>query len=178
MDEQATQAYWYVVHTYSGYENKVAKDLETMVKNRRLQDLIQEVKVPTEMVPELKDGKERLVERKVFPGYVLVKMVMTDDTWYVVRNVRGCTGFVGPAGEKPIPLSQAEVDRLGVENTAELTVSYKEGDIVRIRTGSMTGSVGKVASLNKEARQVTVLITMFGGRETPTTLSLDQVELI
>ena len=98
MEDQATRAYWYAVHTYSGYENKVAKDLETMAQNRRMTDLIQEVKVPTEMVPEIKDGKEKLVERKIFPGYVLVKMVMTTDTWYVVRNVRGCTGFVGPAG--------------------------------------------------------------------------------
>ena len=100
----AEQALWYVVHTYSGYENKVATNLETIVENRRLQDLIQEVKVPVEMVPELKDGKERLVERKLFPGYVLVKMVMTDESWYIVRNCRGVTGFVGPSS-KPEPLS-------------------------------------------------------------------------
>ncbi len=97
MEDQANEALWYVVHTYSGYENKVATDLAKMVENRRLQDLICEIRVPTETVPEIKDGKERMVERKLFPGYVLVKMVMNDDTWYVVRNSRGCTGFVGPA---------------------------------------------------------------------------------
>ena len=97
MEEQTNEALWYVVHTYSGYENKVANDLQTMVENRHLQDLICDIKVPTEMVPEIKDGKERMVEHKLFPGYVLVKMVMNDDTWYVVRNTRGCTGFVGPA---------------------------------------------------------------------------------
>ena len=109
----AEQALWYVVHTYSGYENKVATNLETIVENRRLQDLIQEVKVPVEMVPELKDGKERLVERKLFPGYVLVKMVMTDESWYIVRNCRGVTGFVGPSS-KPEPLSDEEAEKLGM----------------------------------------------------------------
>ena len=116
----AQEGLWYVVHTYSGYENKVAQNLETLVENRRLHDLIQEVRVPTEIVPEVKDGVTREVERKLFPGYVLVKMVMTDDSWYVVRNTRGVTGFVGPSS-KPVPLTQAEVDALGVETTtAEL----------------------------------------------------------
>lgn len=114
MEEQSNEALWYVVHTYSGYENKVATDLQTMVDNRRLQDLICDIKVPTEMVPEIKDGKEHMVERKLFPGYVLVKMIMNDDTWYVVRNTRGCTGFVGPAS-KPVPLSPEEVEKMGVE---------------------------------------------------------------
>ena len=112
MEEQSNEALWYVVHTYSGYENKVATDLQTMVENRRLQDLICDIKVPTEMVPEIKDGKERMVEHKLFPGYVLVKMVMNDDTWYVVRNTRGCTGFVGPAS-KPVPLTAEEVEKMG-----------------------------------------------------------------
>ena len=178
MEDQATRAYWYAVHTYSGYENKVAKDLETMAQNRRMTDLIQEVKVPTEMVPEIKDGKEKLVERKIFPGYVLVKMVMTTDTWYVVRNVRGCTGFVGPAGEDPLPLTQAEVDKLGVEapvESAELTLDYKEGDSVELLAGVMKGFAGQVASIDLAAKKVKVLIS-FAGRQTPAELDLDQVK--
>ena len=111
---ETEQAMWYVVHTYSGYEKKVSQNLEKMVENRRLEHLIHEVKVPVEMVPEIKDGKERIVEHKLFPGYVLVKMIMTDESWYIVRNTRGVTGFVG-ASTKPIPLSQDEVDKLGVE---------------------------------------------------------------
>ena len=130
MEEQSNEALWYVVHTYSGYENKVANDLQTMVENRRLQDLICDIKVPTEMVPEIKDGKERMVEHKLFPGYVLVKMVMNDDTWYVVRNTRGCTGFVGPAS-KPVPLTAEEVEKMGVEKAAPLTVDFKVGARLR-----------------------------------------------
>ena len=117
----ADESRWYVVHTYSGYENKVASNLETTVQNRQLQDLIQEVRVPTETVTEVKDNKRRDVERKIFPGYVLVKMVLTDESWYVVRNIRGCTGFVGPSS-KPIPLSDEEVLRLGIEKR-EIKVS-------------------------------------------------------
>ena len=118
MEEQSNEALWYVVHTYSGYENKVANDLQTMVENRHLQDLICDIKVPVEMVPEIdKNGKQKMVEHKLFPGYVLVKMVMNDDTWYVVRNTRGCTGFVGPAS-KPVPLSAEEVEKMGVEKAA------------------------------------------------------------
>ena len=169
----AEQAMWYVVHTYSGYENKVAQDLETMVENRRLQDLICEVKVPVEMVPEIKDGKERVVERKLFPGYVLVKMVMTDDTWYVVRNTRGVTGFVG-ASSKPLPLSQEEVDKLGVE-TAELTVDYQVDDNVEIAAGPLGGCVGVVKSIDLTAGKVQVVVSMFG-RETPAELELNQVK--
>ena len=134
MEEQTNEALWYVVHTYSGYENKVANDLQTMVENRHLQDLICDIKVPTEMVPEIKDGKERMVEHKLFPGYVLVKMVMNDDTWYVVRNTRGCTGFVGPAS-KPVPLSAEEVEKMGVEKAAPLTVDFNVGDTVQITAG-------------------------------------------
>lgn len=108
------EARWYVVHTYSGYENKVASNLETTVENRNLGHLIQEIRVPTEKVTEIKDNKSREVERKVFPGYVIVKMIMNDDSWYIVRNIRGCTGFVGPSS-KPVPLTDEEVERLGVE---------------------------------------------------------------
>ncbi len=166
------QAQWYVVHTYSGYENKVAKDLETMVENRRLQNLIQDVKVPIEMVPEIKDGKERMVEHKLFPGYVLVKMIMTDESWYIVRNTRGCTGFVGPAS-KPVPLSQEEVDKLGVESTGTVTVDYQVGDNVEITAGPLQGFIGLVEQLDLTAQKVKV--SMFG-RETPAELELNQVK--
>ena len=147
MEEQSNEALWYVVHTYSGYENKVATDLQTMVENRRLQDLICDIKVPTEMVPEIKDGKERMVEHKLFPGYVLVKMVMNDDTWYVVRNTRGCTGFVGPAS-KPVPLTAEEVEKMGVEKAAPLTVDFNVGDTVQITAGPLEGFMGLVEGID------------------------------
>ena len=120
------EARWYVVHTYSGYENKVASNLETTVENRNLGHLIQEIRVPTEKVTEIKDNKSREVERKVFPGYVIVKMIMNDDSWYIVRNIRGCTGFVGPSS-KPVPLTDEEVERLGVE-IKNVEVDYNVGD--------------------------------------------------
>ncbi len=170
----AEQAMWYVVHTYSGYENKVATNLETIVENRRLQDLIQEVKVPVEMVPELKDGKERLVERKLFPGYVLVKMVMTDESWYIVRNCRGVTGFVGPSS-KPEPLSDAEVEKLGMNVQAELTLDYVVGDNVQITAGPLEGFVGVVDEIDLQAQKVRVKVSMFG-RETPAELELNQAK--
>ena len=170
----AEQALWYVVHTYSGYENKVATNLETIVENRRLQDLIQEVKVPVEMVPELKDGKERLVERKLFPGYVLVKMVMTDESWYIVRNCRGVTGFVGPSS-KPEPLSDEEAEKLGMNTKAELTLDYAVGDNVQIIGGPLEGFVGVVDEIDLQAQKVKVKVSMFG-RETPAELELGQVK--
>lgn len=169
------QAQWYVVHTYSGYENKVAQNLTTIIENRRLQELIQEVRVPTEVVPDIKDGKERMVERKLFPGYVLVKMVMTDDSWYVVRNTRGVTGFVGPSS-KPIPLTQAEVDSLGVD-TSETSVDYEVGDSVEVLTGPLEGFVGLVESIDRDSGKVNVKVSMFG-RETPAELELAQVKPI
>lgn len=170
----AEQAMWYVVHTYSGYENKVATNLETIVENRRLQELIHEVKVPIEMVPELKDGKERMVERKLFPGYVLVKMLMTDESWYIVRNCRGVTGFVGPSS-KPVPLSQAEVDALGVDTQRELTVDYAVGDNVEITAGPLEGFIGLVEKIDLAAGKVHVKVSMFG-RETPAELELNQAK--
>ena len=172
----AEQAMWYVVHTYSGYENKVATNLETIVENRRLQDLIHEVRVPTEQVAELKDGKERMVERKLFPGYVLVKMVMTDESWYIVRNCRGVTGFVGPSS-KPVPLSQSEVDALGVDTHEQLTVDYEVGDNVEITAGPLAGFVGVVNAIDIPKNQVRVTVSMFG-RETPAELELAQVKPI
>ena len=169
----ADESRWYVVHTYSGYENKVASNLETTVQNRQLQDLIQEVRVPTETVTEVKDNKRRDVERKIFPGYVLVKMILTDESWYVVRNIRGCTGFVGPSS-KPIPLSEDEVLRLGIEKR-EIKVSYQVGDSVQIIDGPLDGFVGTVDEMDLEKNMVRVTVSMFG-RETPVELELDQVE--
>ena len=169
----ADESRWYVVHTYSGYENKVASNLETTVQNRQLQDLIQEVRVPTETVTEVKDNKRRDVERKIFPGYVLVKMILTDESWYVVRNIRGCTGFVGPSS-KPIPLSEEEVLRLGIEKR-EIKVSYQVGDSVQIIDGPLDGFVGTLDEMDLEKNMVRVTVSMFG-RETPVELELDQVE--
>ena len=171
----ADEAKWYVVHTYSGYENKVASNLEKTVENRNLQDLITEVRVPTETVTEIKDNKTRDVERKIFPGYVLVKMVLTDESWYVVRNIRGCTGFVGPSSD-PIPLTDAEVAALGVE-TKQVEVSYGVGDSVQIIDGPLEGFVGIVEELDTEKNRVRVTVSMFG-RETPVELELDQAEMV
>ena len=170
----ADEAKWYVVHTYSGYENKVASTLQTTVENRGLQDMIQDVKVPTEMVSEVKDdGSVKEVERKLFPGYVFVKMVYTDETWYVVRNIRGCTGFVGPSS-KPVPLTEAEVYKMGVE-TRVVEVSYSVGDQVRIIDGPLEDFVGIVDELDTDRNYVKVTISMFG-RETPVELELNQAE--
>lgn len=167
------EALWYVVHTYSGYEKKVAQNLMTIVENRRLQELIQEVKVPTEIVPDIKDGKEREVERKLFPGYVLVKMVMTDDSWYIVRNTRGVTGFVGP-NSKPVALTPQEVEALGVD-VRETTVDYAVGDSVEVLSGPLEGFVGLVESIDRANGKVNVKVSMFG-RETPAELELKQVK--
>lgn len=170
MDEQAK---WYVVHTFSGYENKVATNLEKIVENRHLQDKIQEVRIPTETVVEIKDEVRKEVERKIFPSYVLVKMVMSDDSWFVVRNVRGCTGFVGPNGE-PVPLTDAEVAALGVEKK-EIVVNYREGDTVRIVDGPLANFSGTVDEIDRDKNMVRVTISMFG-RETSVELQLEQVE--
>lgn len=168
-------AKWYVVHTYSGYENKVAANLDKIVENRKLQDMIADIKIPTETVVEIKDNVKKEVERKIFPGYVLVKMVMTDDTWYIVRNIRGVTGFVGP-GSKPVPLTDAEVRQLGVEKK-EIVVNYGEGDNVRIVDGPLEGFVGVVEELSVEKNRVRVTVSMFG-RGTPVELELAQVDLL
>lgn len=170
-----SDANWYVVHTYSGYENKVATNLETIVENQKLQDLIQEVKVPTETVTEVKDNKQREVERKIFPGYVLVKMILTEDSWFVVRNIRGVTGFVGPSS-KPVPLTEKEVEALGVEKK-EIVVNFKEGDSVKIIDGPLEGFMGVVEQVEADKNLVRVNTTMFG-RETPVELELFQVEPI
>ena len=172
--EMAEEGLWYVVHTYSGYENKVAQNLETLVENRRLHDLIQEVKVPTEIVPEIKDGVKREVERKLFPGYVLVKMVMTDECWHIVRNIRGVTGFLG-SGNTPIPLSESDIAALGVEKR-EIVVGYEVGDSVKITDGALESFLGTVEEIDLDRSKVRVVVSMFG-RETPVELELDQVEV-
>ena len=147
----ADEAKWYVVHTYSGYENKVASNLEKTVENRQLQELIQEIRVPTEQVTEItEDGRRKEVERKIFPGYVIVKMIMTDESWYAVRNIRGCTGFVGPSS-KPVPLTETEVARLGIEQR-EIEVSYKVGDSVNITDGPLEGFIGVVEEMDPEKK--------------------------
>ena len=167
---------WYVIHTYSGYENKVADSIEKIVENRGLQDFIYEVKIPTETVTEVKDGKERQYERKIFPGYVLVKMIVTDDSWFVVRNIRGVTGFVGATSTAPVPLSDKEVEALGVENN-EVLVSFKVGDSVNIIDGPLEGFVGVVDEIEPDKNYVKVILSMFG-RETPVELELTQIELV
>lgn len=168
----AETAKWYVVHTYSGYENKVATNIETVVENQGLQALIEEVRVPTEKVVELKDDKEREVERKIFPGYVLVKMILTDDSWYVIRNIRGVTGFVGP-GSKPIPLTEKEVAALGVE-TVTVEVNYAVGDTVSVVNGPLEGFVGVVNAIDTDKKIVTITVSMFG-RDNQVELALNQV---
>ena len=160
-------AKWYVIHTYSGYENKVAQNIEKVVENRKLHDLIHEVRVPTETVTEITDGKTKEVERKTYPGYVLVKMVVTDDSWYVVRNTRGCTGFVGPASE-PTPLSDDEVKQLFGIDVSSVQVNFKEGDSVRISGTAMDGFIGIVQSINLDEKIVGYIkLQIAAGKATP-----------
>ena len=171
-----SSANWYVVHTYSGYENKVATNIEKVVENRGLQDLIFEVEVPTETVVEHKDnGKTVEVERKIFPSYVLIKMIITDESWYVVRNTRGVTGFVGP-GSEPVPLTAAEVAALGVESKV-VEVNLNVGDSIKIVDGPFSGFVGKVEEVDAEKLRLKAVISMFG-RDTSVELELYQVEAI
>ncbi len=172
----AEAAKWYVVQTYSGYENTVKATIEKTVESRHLQEIIHAVSIPLETVTEISDsGVAKTVERKVFPGYVLVKMVMSDESWYIVRNVRGVTGFVG-SGTKPTPLSEDEVYKLGMEKK-EIVVGYGVGDTVRIADGPLTSFTGVVDALDMEKNKVRVVVSMFG-RETPVELELDQVEVI
>ena len=172
----ADNANWYVVHTYSGYENTVKATIEKYVENRGMQSLIHEISIPLETVTEITDNGPKEVERKVFPGYVLVKMVMTDDAWYIIKNVRGVTGFVTSGSTKPTPLTEDEVIQLGVEKR-EIVVGYKVGDTVRIMDGPLTSFSGIVEELDVEKNRVRVTVSMFG-RETPVELELDQVETL
>ena len=169
----AETAKWYVVHTYSGYENTVKATIEKTVESRSLQDQILAVSIPLETVTEITDNGPKTVERKVFPGYVLVKMVMTDETWHLVRNVRGVTGFVG-SGNKPIPLTEAEIASLGVEKK-EVVVNYAVGDNVRITDGALESFLGVVEEIDLERQKVRVIVSMFG-RETPVELNFTEVK--
>ena len=169
-----SEAKWYVVHTYSGYENKVASSLEAVIENRNLRDMIQDVRIPVETVVEIKDGKRKETENKLYPSYVFVKMILTDETWYIVRNTRGVTGFVGP-GSKPVPLSDEEVINLGIEKRT-VEVNYKEGDFVNILSGPFDGYSGVVDSIDLVKEVVVVMISMLG-RETPVELGLNQIEV-
>lgn len=171
----AESAKWYVIHTYSGYENAVKTSIEKLVNGRGMEDMILRMEIPMETVTEVTDaGATKEVERKVFPGYVMIKMVMTDDTWHLVRNVRGVTGFVGSAN-KPIPLSEDEVLAMGMEKH-EIVVKYGVGDHVRIIDGPLSTFTGVVEEIEPEKNRVSVMVSMFG-RETPVELELDQVEV-
>ena len=169
----ADNAQWYVVHTYSGYENTVKATIEKYVDNRNLLDLIREISIPLETVTEITDNGPKEVTRKVFPGYVLVKMVLNDETWHIVRNIRGVTGFLGE-GNKAIPLSEEDVLALGVEKR-EIVVSYQVGETVRITDGALESFLGVVDEIDLERNKVRVVVSMFG-RETPVELELDQIE--
>ncbi len=169
----AEEAKWYVVHTYSGYENKVKANIEKSVENRGISDMIQSVEVPLEDVIEEKNGVEKIVKRKVFPGYVVIKMVMNDESWFVVRNTRGVTGFVGP-GSKPVPLSDEEVEKMGVEKVRMAEMDVSAGDHVDVKSGPLEGFSGIVESVDAARRKVVVRISMFG-KETPTEIDYNSI---
>ncbi|MDR0839160.1 MAG: transcription termination/antitermination protein NusG [Oscillospiraceae bacterium] len=170
-----TDAMWYVVHTYSGYENAVATTVEKAAENRGMTDLILEVKIPTETVTELVDGQQKTMERKTFPGYVLIKMVMTDNSWHLVRNVRGVTGFVG-SSNKAIPLTEEEIRAMDLE-TREIVVGYEVGGSVKVIDGPLQGFLGTVEEIETDKSRVRVIVSMFG-RETPVDLDFDQIEAV
>ncbi len=175
MSEEMAQGKWYVAHTYSGYENKVKANIDKAIVNRHLEDQIFEVRVPVQEVPEMKNGKRKTVTRKMFPGYVLVNMIMNDDTWYVVRNTTGVTGFVGP-GSKPVPLTDIEMRDLGIRTEVkEIEVDFEVGDTVNIIGGVWKDTVGVVAAMNPNKQMVTINVELFG-RETPVEISFVDVQ--
>ena len=174
VDLGSEEARWYVIHTYSGHENKVKDNMESMVKNQDLGDMIFDVQVPMEDYVEEKEGVKKLKDRKMFPSYVLVKMIMNDKSWYVVRNTRGVTGFVGP-GSKPIPLSDEEVQNLGVSRVEQTMDTYAIGDRVKVLTGPFEDFIGTVESLDTEKQKVKVSISMFGR---DTMVELDENQLV
>ena len=170
---ETENAKWYVVHTYSGYENKVKADIEKTIENRKLQDQILEVSVPVEESTEIKDGVQKAVTRKLFPGYVLLNMVMNDVTWYVVRNTRGVTGFVGP-GSKPVPLSEEEMKYLGV-NKGTVVIDVEVGDTIQVVSGAWEGTVGNIKAINTSKQTVTIDVDIFG-RTTSVEISFVDIE--
>jgi transcriptional antiterminator NusG len=167
------EAHWYVVHTYSGYENKVKANIDKTIENRHLEDQILEVRVPMQDVVELKNGAKKQVSKKMFPGYVLINMIMNDDTWYVVRNTRGVTGFVGP-GSKPVPLTEVEIRTLGIK-ADNIVVDFAEGDTVVIIGGVWKDTVGVIQTMNEGKQIVTINVDLFG-RETPVEISFSDVK--
>ncbi|MDR0738916.1 MAG: transcription termination/antitermination protein NusG [Oscillospiraceae bacterium] len=173
---QEIEPKWYVVHTHSGYENKVASNIEKVVRAHGLSDFVREVFIPTQVVSEIKNNETREVEKKVFPGYLLIKMVLNNDTWYAMRNIKGCTGFVG-ASTKPIPLTDDEVKKFGANREKIIEVSYKVGDSVQIMSGPLEDLIGTVTKLDKQNNCVSVVVSMFG-RETPVELELNQVKAL
>ena len=174
MADTNSEARWYVAHTYSGYENKVKVDIEKTIENRNLQDQIFEVSVPVQSTVELKNGVEKKIDKKIFPGYVLVHMIMNEETWYVVRNTRGVTGFVGP-GSKPVPLSDEEVAMLGSREEQDVVINFAEGDTIVVVSGAWKDTVGVIKAINPSKRSVTINVEMFG-RETPVELSYVEVK--
>ena len=166
------EAHWYVVHTYSGYENKVKANIDKTIENRHLEDQILEVRVPMQDVVELKNGANKTVSKKMFPGYVLINMVMNDDTWYVVRNTRGVTGFVGP-GSKPVPLSEAEMKPLGIKSD-NVSIDFTEGDTIVVVAGAWKDTVGAVYKIDYNKQTVTINVELFG-RDTPVEISFSEV---
>ena len=168
-----SEAKWYVVHTYSGYENKVKANIEKTIENRHLEDQILEVRVPLQDVMEMKNGSARQVQKKMFPGYVLLNMVMNDDTWYVVRNTRGVTGFVGP-GSKPVPLTEAEMLPLGIHQESNIRIDFAPGDAVVVTGGAWANTTGVVTAINMTKRVVTINVELFG-RETPVEISFSEI---
>jgi len=175
IEDVSGDAEWYVVHTYSGYENKVKANLEKIVENRNMQDFILDIVVPMMEEIEKKNGREKSTFKKVFPGYVLIKMILTDESWYIIRNTRGVTGFVGP-GSKPIPLTESEVLSMGVEQV-ETVVDYELGDTVKVTEGPLENFTGVVEEINLEKEKVKVLVSMFG-REITAELEFSQIQRI
>ena len=174
-NEEVAKPRWYVVHTYSGYENKVKTDLEKTIKNRELEEFFEDIVVPMEEQVEIKDGKRKTNIRKVFPGYVLIKMIVTEESWYVVRNIRGVTGFVG-AGTEPTPLTDEEIRNMGFDEVP-VNIDYEVNDNVKVLSGALEGFEGVVQNIDKEKGKVTVLVSMFG-RETAVEVELAQVQRI
>ena len=168
-----SEAKWYVVHTYSGYENKVKANIDKTIENRHLEDQILEVRVPMQEVVELKNGIQKASQKKMFPGYVLIHMIMNDDTWYVVRNTRGVTGFVGP-GSKPVPLTDEEMIPLGIRQD-NVVVDFVEGESIRVISGAWADTVGVIQSLNVQKQSLTINVELFG-RETPVEISFADVK--
>lgn len=171
-----SEAHWYVVHTYSGYENKVKANIEKTIENRKLQDQILEVAVPMQNVVEVKNGEKKQVQKKMFPAYVLINMIMNDDTWYVVRNTRGVTGFVGP-GSKPVPLTEEEMKNMGLQDLQDIKVDFEVNDMIVVTAGVWENTTGVIKQINHQKQIVTINIDMFG-RETPVEISFTDIKKV